>query len=98
MALAALAGGAPREAVERSLARLGHELLPAVRTPYALVWGLLGLVAWNEPPADAPAWLAESATRESRYGAYSTSERALLLIAAHALAGRPPWPTSRSAR
>lgn len=98
VALAALAGAAPRSDVERSLARLADELVPALRTPYALAWGLLGLVAWNAPPADASAWLAETAASESRYGAYSTSERALLLVAAHALAGRSPWPTARSAR
>jgi hypothetical protein len=80
IALSALPSRTPRESLERSLAYL-KAALPAVRTPYSLAWGLLGLGAWQERPAAAQAFIAESLARQERYGSYDTTSLALLLLA-----------------
>jgi hypothetical protein len=63
LALLALADGTgPNEVVTRSVAYL-RRTLPGVRSALSLGWGLLGLRAWEPPPAEADAWLAETACR-----------------------------------
>jgi hypothetical protein len=81
VALTALAGAVTRPEVEASLAHLRRHA-PRLRTPLSLAWALLGLQAWGERPAEAPAWVAESAAAQARRGEYPTTPLALLLLAA----------------
>jgi hypothetical protein len=60
LALLALAGTQPADdMIDRGCAYL-EKLLPTVRAPMSLAWGVLGLAAWSRRPAKADAWLAES--------------------------------------
>lgn len=59
MALAALPGKASYRAVGPAVAFL-RRILPQVRAPISLSWGVLGLRAWNECPDEAGTWLSES--------------------------------------
>ena len=57
LALDALKGLTPRSSLESSLDYLKSRV-QSLRTPIALTLSLLGLGAWGERPAAAPAWLA----------------------------------------
>lgn len=83
VALVALAGLIPREDAAKSLSLL-ERALPGVRTPLSLGWGLLGLSEWARRPADAEARVDESLSLAGRYGGYSTTHLALLLVARQA--------------
>ena len=58
--LALAACGASRGDFEPSLSYL-RDTLPSLRAAGSLGWGLLGLRAWDDPPAMSTEWLAESA-------------------------------------
>lgn len=60
LALLALAGTGPADdTIDRGCTYL-EKLLPSVRAPMSLAWGILGLSAWSRRPANADEWLAES--------------------------------------
>ena len=81
VALHALAGRAATNDVEAGLAYLAGAL-QAIRTPFTLGWGVMGLAAWGRRPPAAEVWLSESLERQSRFGAYDTAHLALLALAA----------------
>jgi hypothetical protein len=63
LALLALAGIDPRtETVGRAIRYL-RDALPGVRAAASLFWGIVGLRAWGEPPAEAGDWLTEALAR-----------------------------------
>jgi hypothetical protein len=80
VALTALAGVVPSEAVERSLALLERDL-PGIGTPISLAWSIVGLGRWGRRPRNAGERIARSFSLEGRYGGYGTTARAMLLIA-----------------
>ncbi len=86
LALAALPGKAPDHAVGPAVAYL-KRILPDVRAPISLGWGVLGLRAWNACPDTAGAWLSESHSRHS--GARDIAAGLGLLLLA---AGDPDLP------
>lgn len=86
MALSALAGLVPREAVRYSLDYL-LTIVPSLRTPLSLGWSLLGLAAWGAAPRESDHWIAECLNRQDRYGAYDTVALCILLAAALAQEG-----------
>ena len=59
LALAAHASEHRPRSVDPAIAYL-QRILPDVRAPISLGWGVLGLRAWNASPAAAADWLAES--------------------------------------
>lgn len=65
LALLALAGLERRTGVVDRAIRYLAATLGQTRAPASLGWGLLGLRAWDEMPADAETWLAESYSRAS---------------------------------
>ncbi|MCX5892124.1 MAG: hypothetical protein NTW80_03980, partial [Deltaproteobacteria bacterium] len=80
LALDALKGLAPRSSLEASLDYLKSRV-PSLRTPIALTFSLLGLGAWGERPAAAPAWLAECWQLQEQLGGYDTTALSLLILA-----------------
>jgi len=80
IALAALAGRAPRERVERSLEFL-EARVQKLRTPLALGWSLLGLGAWGERLAEYRKWVLESLRLQDKYGTYDTAPLSILMLA-----------------
>jgi hypothetical protein len=56
--------------------------LPGVRAPRSLVWGLMGLDAWQQRPAQANQWLAESSAWVQR-NRPNPLDLAQLILAAH---------------
>ena len=62
VALAALAGASTDRRVDAGAAYL-TTVLPGVRAPLSLGWGLIGLGAVDRRPEEAPHWLAKSAVR-----------------------------------
>jgi hypothetical protein len=80
--------------------RFLQRTLPRIRSPRSLCWGLLGLQAWDQRPADADAWLSETATRLDRENA-STMDLALMLLASSGrslkLLYAEPWTRQSSA-
>jgi hypothetical protein len=58
-------------------------ILPKIRSPRSLCWGILGLAAWGQRPEEAGSWLRQSLERASR-------RPDLPLQAAHALLGAGP--------
>jgi hypothetical protein len=85
-ALDALAGYVPKERVQASLEYL-KKSASRVRTPLALSWAILGLGAWDERPPDSEHRLAESVSRQSRYGPYTTALLSRIVVAFHAPRG-----------
>ena len=85
-ALAALAGHVPKERVQASLEYLKKAAF-RVRTPLSLSWAILGLGAWDERSPDAEHWLAESVSRQSRYGPFTTALLSRIVTAFHAPRG-----------
>ena len=81
LALVAVAGAAARVDVQQSLELL-HAEVRRRRTPLSLAWGLLGLGAWGERPAEALPAVLESVAAQRQRGAYQTALLALLLLAA----------------
>ena len=59
LALAVLGNKAPDRIVNAAVSYL-RRVLPEVRAPISLGWGVLGLRAWNQYPDKSEAWLAES--------------------------------------
>ncbi len=86
MALDALQDATSRSSLEPSLAYL-KSAVKNLRTPMALAWSLLGLGAWGERPAAAPAWLSECWQRQERYGVYDTTSLSLLILASRSSGG-----------
>lgn len=80
VALSALSGSVSREEITVSLKYLKIRVTQ-VRTPMSLSWGLLGLGAWGEEPAETATWLANCWQRQERYGTYDTEAISLMLIA-----------------
>jgi hypothetical protein len=79
LGLVALAEQPRDEIIDDAISHLQKEL-PSVRAPTSLAWGVLGLSAWQERPAQADNWLAESAGRVLA-GDCRPAEEALLLLA-----------------
>jgi hypothetical protein len=79
-ALMALSGATTPAVVERSLSLL-ERILPGVNTPLSLSWSLLGLGRWNRRPPGALEQIGGCLARESRYGGYGTTAKAMLLFA-----------------
>src|SRR3989304_3625280 len=86
LALDALAGGALRQGVSRSLGYL-ESRVTRLRAPLSLGWGLLGLGAWEIRPRKASLWLLESFELQKKYGPYDTTLLCLLLISVLATGG-----------
>lgn len=80
LALSALAGGSTRESVEKSLLYLKREM-SRLETPLSFGWGCLGLSAWGERPGIQRDALLSGLMRQEIYGAHTTEELSLLLIA-----------------
>ena len=80
LALDALKGLTPRSGLESSLDYLKSRV-QSLRTPIALTFSLLGLGAWGERPAAAPAWLAECWQLQEQLGGYDTTSLSLLILA-----------------
>jgi hypothetical protein len=80
LALSALAGGATRESVEKSILYLKREM-SRLETPLSFGWGRLGLSAWGEKPEIQQDALLYSLMRLEICGAHTTEEISLLLIA-----------------
>lgn len=81
LALAALAGTAPRSSVGPSLRYLEAEL-PHLATPLALGWTVLGLAAWGERPSAAEDLIDACLARDPAPAEpYDTIEIALLALA-----------------
>ncbi|GJL52661.1 MAG: hypothetical protein NPIRA01_38880 [Nitrospirales bacterium] len=86
MALNALAGRVPREAIEPSLQYLQGRI-STLRTPLSLGWSVLGLKAWSVSPDQAQEWIVETLERDAQYGGYDTPSLCLLLAASLATEG-----------
>jgi len=84
--LAALAGRERDETVVRAIQYL-HTVLPGVRSPFSLAWGVIGLRCWDALPSDATIWMQSAMTQE-RPAPPSPLEDALMLIA---VAETPPF-------
>jgi hypothetical protein len=80
IALDALFGMVPLEKIRDSIGYLKNRI-KKVRSPLSLGWGILGLGAWGEKPAEAPKWLMECRRLQKRYGSYDTSLISLILLA-----------------
>jgi len=80
MALDALSGMVPLKRIQDSIRYL-KERIRNVRSPLSLGWGILGLGAWGERPAEAPKWLMECLQLQNRFGSYDTSLISLILLA-----------------
>jgi hypothetical protein len=81
VALTALAGEPLHPRIQAGIDYLEREL-PRIRSPISLAWGLIGLTAWRTRPAEADAWLAESAERSLRKPANPLHDALLLLASA----------------
>lgn len=81
VALAALAGLERDATIERAIALLRQEL-PRIRTPLALGWGLIGLHAWGERPAESAAWIDEAIAHLHARPANAQHDALLLLASA----------------
>lgn len=86
LALSALVGHSDRARVSRSIDYLRRALV-GLRSPLSVSWGLLGLSAWGVRPDDAPAMIRGCLEAQARWGRYSTSLLAQLLIAVVCPAG-----------
>ena len=80
IALAGLEDLASRSEVEVSLKYLKSSI-DTLHTPQSLGWGLLGLSAWEERPAEASTLISECLKRQEQFGAYDTQSLSLLLVA-----------------
>jgi hypothetical protein len=86
IALNALKNRTARASLQRSLDYL-KSIIPTVRTPCSLAWGLLGLGAWGERPPESRSLIAACLKRQERYGSYDTTSLSLLLLALMSPAG-----------
>ena len=80
LVLCALAGETRDVRIDESIAFL-KAVLPHIRTPLSLGWGLMGLSAWNERPDGSEVWLEECAARCADRP-ITTMEHSVLLLAA----------------
>jgi hypothetical protein len=80
LALLALAGTHPRDALIDRAVRYLEAALTETRAPASLAWGVLGLRAWDSVPAEASNWLLES-FRELAGRPEAAPRLALLLLA-----------------
>ena len=90
LALAARTGMTRPRAVDLALHYL-RRVLPEVRAPISLAWGVLGLRAWAACPAEADSWLCESF---ALHGARHDISAGLGLLAL--AGGEPPFVTRKS--
>jgi hypothetical protein len=81
IALLALAAGESREGLVDDGCRYLRAALPRVRAPRSLAWGLMGLEACGQRPAEADAWLAESFARVKQNNPTPLDVAQLLLAA-----------------
>jgi hypothetical protein len=96
IALAALAGRTDRQSVRASIDYLEAELA-RVRTPLAVGWGVLGLIAWEEASPRMTDWVHQTLSRPGGLAAYDTAQLALLLLA-DGVAAEPRDPFSAGGR
>jgi hypothetical protein len=88
--LAALAGEPMDPKIATAINYL-TEILPTVRAPMTLGWGLVGLTAWGARPSAAADWIMQSASGHQGRTP-NELESALLLLAS---ANRPPFPNGK---
>ena len=86
VALQALAGLAPKPAVEKSIAYLRSQL-PALSSPMSLGWAVLGLHACQETLDQPQERICQALARQEESGPYDTFSLSLLLLAWHCRAG-----------
>jgi hypothetical protein len=86
MALDALSGMVSLEKIRDSISYMKNRIRK-VRSPLSLGWGILGLGAWGEKPAEASKWLMECWRLQDRYGSYHTSLISMILLAHLASSG-----------
>jgi hypothetical protein len=86
MALNALHGHVPREAVQESLAYMARTA-GTLRAPWSLGWAILGLGAWGARPASAAAMAEVCLARQERLSTYTTSCLAIILAASQTASG-----------
>jgi len=86
LSLQALAGLAPRAAVEKSIAYLRAELA-SLNAPMSLAWAILGLRAWQETLEQPREQILGVLARQEESGPYDTVSLSLLLLAWHCQAG-----------
>ena len=79
LALAAL-GGEPDAARIEAGIRYLLRVLPSVRAPLSLSWGLIGLAVWDAHPRESESWLSECAVRALRHS-QNVLYDALLILA-----------------
>jgi len=89
-ALQALAGSAPRPAVEKSIEYLRAQL-PALSAPMSLGWAILGLHAWQETIEQPQGLISQALDRQEQLGPYDTFSLSLLLLAWYCEAGLVPY-------
>ena len=68
LALLALAGVDAWNSRVELACRYLQEVLPRIRSPQSLCWGLLGLAAWGKRLPEPDRWLAESYVQTARQG------------------------------
>jgi hypothetical protein len=86
VALATLAGLAPKAAVEKSLAYLKSGLA-SLDTPMSLAWAILSLCAWQERVDQPKEKILRVLARQEELGPYDTVSLSWLLLAYYCQAG-----------
>jgi hypothetical protein len=80
VALSALAGMTPKVRIGRSLSYLATSV-PGRFTPLSLGWGLLGLSAYGDRPAEAEEMILTCLRRQTDFPPYDTAALSILLTA-----------------
>lgn len=88
IAISALVGSVSRADIDKSIYYLKSQI-DKIKAPFSLGWGILGLSAWNERPANIEEKITESLALQKKYGAFQTPLLSLLLIACKAPNGLP---------
>lgn len=86
LSLAALAGLAPKTAVEKSILYLRSQLA-SLDTPMSLAWAVLGLHAWQERLEQPRDRILRVLARQEQLGPHDTVSLCLLLLAYYCDAG-----------
>jgi len=82
LSLQALAGLAPKAAVEKSIAYLRSQL-EFLNSPISLAWAILGLHAWQETIDRPQERIRRVLSRQEELGPHDTASLSLLLLAWH---------------